>query len=85
MVTRLVAAVVVLGTLDARFTLVIAGLGVVVLLVTGMMRRRLKGKYLDLLDSLADSVAFYRLQCNMDPRAAEISYEAMSGKCISNV
>ena len=42
MVTRLVAAVVVLGTLDARFTLVIAGLGVVVLLVTGLIRRRLK-------------------------------------------
>lgn len=42
MVTRLVAAVVVLGTLDARFTLLVMALGVVVIGVTGMMRRRLK-------------------------------------------
>lgn len=42
MVTRLVAAVVVLGTLDARFTLLIAGLGIVVVTATGLMRRRLK-------------------------------------------
>ena len=42
LVTRLVAAVVVLGTMDARFTLLIAGLGVIVLLVTGLLRRRLK-------------------------------------------
>ena len=42
MVTRLVAAVVVLGTLDLRFTLVIAAAGAVVILATGLMRRKLK-------------------------------------------
>ena len=42
MVTRLIAAVVVLGVLDARFTVVIAALGAVVLLATGLIRRRLK-------------------------------------------
>ena len=42
MVTRLVAAVVVLGTLDARFTLLIAGVGAVVIAATALMRRRLK-------------------------------------------
>lgn len=42
MVTRLVAAVTVLGTLDARFALIVVLLGGVVMLVTGLMRRRLK-------------------------------------------
>jgi len=42
MVTRLVAAVVVLGVLDPRFTLLIALLGAVVVLATGLMRRKLK-------------------------------------------
>ena len=42
MVTRLVAAVVVLGVLDARFTLLIAGLGIVLITATALMRRRLK-------------------------------------------
>ena len=42
MVTRLVAAVVVLGTLDARFTLLIAALGAVVIGATAVMRKRLK-------------------------------------------
>ncbi len=42
MVTRLAAAVVVLGTLDWRFTLLIVLLGTVVVLLTGLMRRRLK-------------------------------------------
>lgn len=42
MVTRLVAAVVVLGVLDARFTLFILALGTVVILATGLMRRKLK-------------------------------------------
>ena len=40
---------------------------------------KLMGKYLELLDGLAGSVAFYRLQCNMDPQAARLSYEVMSG------
>ena len=42
MVTRLVAAVLVLGVLDARFTVLIAALGSVVIIATGLMRRRLK-------------------------------------------
>ncbi len=42
MVTRLIAAVVVLGTLDGRFTLAVLGLGLVVLTATGLLRRRLK-------------------------------------------
>ena len=42
MVTRLVAAVVVLGVLDLRFTLVIALLGAAAVLATGLMRRKLK-------------------------------------------
>lgn len=42
MVTRLVAAVMVLGTMDVRFTLVIGLLGAVVILSTGLMRRHLK-------------------------------------------
>lgn len=42
MVTRLAAAVVVLGVLDARFTLIILMLGVVVVVATGFMRRHLK-------------------------------------------
>ena len=40
--TRLVAAVAVLGTLDARFTGLILVLGIVVIAVTGVMRRKLK-------------------------------------------
>jgi len=35
-------------------------------------------KYLELVDELSKKVAFYRLQCNMDPEAAKIAYEAMS-------
>ena len=42
MVTRLVAAVVVLGLLDARFTALILGLGIVVVIATGVMRKWLK-------------------------------------------
>lgn len=42
MVTRLVAAVAVLGVLDARFTLFIALMGGVAILATGLMRRKLK-------------------------------------------
>lgn len=41
MVTRLVAAVVVLGTLDGRFTLVVVALGAIVLIATAFVRRRL--------------------------------------------
>ena len=42
MVTRLAAAVVVLGTLDWKFTLMAATLGAVVICATGLMRRKLK-------------------------------------------
>ncbi len=42
MVTRLLAAVMVLGTLDSRFTFLIAGAGLVLILLTGLMRQRLK-------------------------------------------
>lgn len=41
-----------------------------------------KGKmpvYTELLDRLSRQVQFYRMQCNMDPEAARMSYEAMSG------
>lgn len=42
MVTRLGAAVIVLGALDLRFTLMAAALGLVVICATGIMRRKLK-------------------------------------------
>ena len=35
-------------------------------------------KYMELLDSVASKVSFYRLACNMEPEAAKISFEAMS-------
>ena len=43
------------------------------------MDRKWLPKYLELLDRLASGVAFYRLACTMDPRAALVSYQAMSG------
>lgn len=42
LVARLFAAVAVLGTLDGTFTLIVLALGAVVLVVTALMRRRLK-------------------------------------------
>lgn len=42
------------------------------------MQPRLMPKYLELVDALSARVAFYRMQCNMDPAAAKIAYEAMS-------
>ena len=36
-------------------------------------------KYLELLDKLSCGTAFYSLACNMDPQAALVSYQAMSG------
>lgn len=35
-------------------------------------------KTMELVDRLGSMVALYRLQCNMEPEAAEISYKAMS-------
>ncbi len=37
-------------------------------------------KYMELLEGIAGKTAFYRLKCNMDPEAAQVSYRAMSGK-----
>ena len=42
MVTRLVAAVTVLGVLDARFTMIIALIGGIMITATGLLRRHLK-------------------------------------------
>ena len=36
--------------------------------------------YMDLIDRLANRVEFYRMGCNMDPQAAVVAYEAMSGE-----
>jgi len=36
------------------------------------------GKYLELIDMLSSRVAFYRLQCTMDPEAAIIAHDAMT-------
>lgn len=37
-------------------------------------------KYMDLISALAEAAAFYRLQCNMDPEAAQVAWEAMRRK-----
>jgi len=37
-------------------------------------------KYLELIDHICGKVSMYRLRCNMEPEAAVVSYEAMSGK-----
>jgi len=37
-------------------------------------------KYLELLNRLTACMRFWRMECNMDPQAAVVSYEAMSGK-----
>ena len=42
MATKLIAAVVVLGVLDARFTALVAALGAIVVVATALMRQRLK-------------------------------------------
>ena len=36
------------------------------------------GKYLTMIDRLTRKAAFYRLQCNMEPQAAQVAYGAMS-------
>lgn len=36
------------------------------------------GKYMELLDAMSGSLAFYRMQCNMDPQAAHVAYEGMN-------
>lgn len=37
-------------------------------------------QYMDLIDGIARNVAFFRLWCNMEPEAARVSYEGMSGE-----
>ena len=44
------------------------------------MKQQLMPQYLELLDQLAQKVAFYRLACNISPEASELAYETMSGK-----
>lgn len=39
----------------------------------------LRGKLLELMDSLITSVPIWKMECNMDPEAAEVSFKAMSG------
>ena len=48
------------------------------------MNRALMPRYMELLDELSKKVAFYRMQCNMDPSAAVVSYETMSGEKFTN-
>jgi hypothetical protein len=36
-------------------------------------------KYMELVDQLSRKTEFYRMSCNMDPQAAVVAYEAMSG------
>lgn len=43
-------------------------------------RTHMMTKYLELMDALAKQTALYRLECNMNPQAAFVAYEAMSGK-----
>jgi hypothetical protein len=41
---------------------------------------KLMPKYMELIDALARKTSFYRLACNMEPDAARVAYETMSGK-----
>lgn len=80
MVVRLIAAVTILGTLDAEFVLVIALLGAVAILLTGAMRRRLKG--LNKQVSESDGIVSGFLQELMEKllivQAMDMSDEALS-------
>ena len=42
-------------------------------------RPALLPKYLDILESISQKIDFYRMKCNMDPEAAQIAYQTMSG------
>ena len=37
-------------------------------------------KYLEILENIASKTSFYRMKCNMDPEAALISYQTMTGQ-----
>lgn len=41
---------------------------------------QLMPKYMELLEGIVNKTAFYRLKCNTDPEAAQVSYYAMSGR-----
>lgn len=41
-------------------------------------------KYLDILEHISQKTAFYRMRCNMDPEAALIAYQTMSGQIKEN-
>ena len=43
---------------------------------------RLLPKYMELIDGLANGTDLWKMQCSLDPRAAAIAYEAMSGENI---
>lgn len=43
------------------------------------MNRQRFPQYMTLLDKLAAQVVFYQLECNMEPQAAVVAYEAMAG------
>ena len=40
--------------------------------------RQQLGKYMELVDRLARNTALWKMQCNLDPRAAVVAHEAMS-------
>lgn len=43
-------------------------------------QKEYREKLLELLDKLITQVPVWKLRCNMEPEAAEVSYQAMSGK-----
>ena len=43
---------------------------------------RMRAKILELLDALLSKVPVWKLECNMDPEAAKVAYEAMSGQSL---
>ena len=49
------------------------------------MQPKFLPEYMQLLDQISGKVEFYRLACNMDPQAAVVAYEAMSGKKIGEM
>lgn len=49
------------------------------------MQPKFLPQYMQLLDQISAKVAFYRLACTMEPQAAVVAYEAMSGKKIGEM
>ena len=44
------------------------------------LNREKMPKYLEMIEKLTEGVTFYRLQCNMDPEAAQVAWSAMGRK-----